>query len=289
MASRTTTKLYIAHPDENNISIVGVLEQHLSNQTTKGRKIALILHGSFGHKDYLFQKRLAHRLPIDSFRFDFRGNHETGGDFKQGRINEDIVDLQVVVEYLKSNFGYKIDMLIGHSRGSIVALYWICKSEDGRRVSAVVNVSGRYRMPLIYERFQRMKNWQSDIDTKGYYEWHVAVARKPTIGRIYLKDLQDFMSWDTSIVWNEFPAHVDVLSIHGIQDQTVPVYDALIYARALADRSPGTHNLHLVEGADHNFTERQDETVDTILEWWQMQQRGQLKSGIWKTGIRVKL
>jgi len=73
------------------------------------------------------------------------------------------------------------------------------------------------------ERFQRMKNWQSDIDTKGCYEWHVTVARKPTIGRIYLKDLQDFMSWDTSIVWNEFPAHVDVLSIHGIQDQTVPV------------------------------------------------------------------
>jgi hypothetical protein len=24
------------------------------------------------HKDYLFQKRLAHRLPMDSFRFDFR-------------------------------------------------------------------------------------------------------------------------------------------------------------------------------------------------------------------------
>ena len=31
-------------------------------------------------------------------------------------------------------------------------------------------------------------------------------------------------------------------------------YDAVIYARALANRSPGTHNLHLVEEADHNFT-----------------------------------
>jgi hypothetical protein len=74
---------------------------------------------------------------------------------------------------------------------------------------------------------------------------------------------------------------VDVLSIHGIQDQTVPVwvsgriflkatelthsrYDALIYARALADRSPGTHNLHLVEGADHNFTEVYDVHVICI-------------------------
>jgi len=242
-----------------------------------------------GHKDYLFQKRLAHLLPMDSFRFDFRGNHETGGSFKQGRIRDDVIDLEIVVEYLKSKFGYKIDMLVGHSRGSVVAFHWICKSEDGRHVSAMVNVSGRYRMPLIYERFKNMKNWQSEIDTKGYYDWHVTVARKPIIGRVYPDDLQDFMAWDTSIVWDQFPPQVDVLTLHGIQDQTVPVYDALIYARALADRCPGTHSLHLVEDADHNFTGHRDETVDTILEWWQMQQRGQLKSGIWKTGIQGKL
>ena len=80
-----------------------------------------------------------------------RGNHETGGEFKQGRIREDIVDLEVVVGYLKSKFGYKIDMLIGHSRGSVVAIHWICNSEDGRHVSAMVNVSGRYRMPVSKE------------------------------------------------------------------------------------------------------------------------------------------
>lgn len=31
-------------------------------------------------------------------------------------------------------------------------------------------------------------------------------------------------------------------------------YDAIIYSRALGARTPGTHNLHLVEKADHNFT-----------------------------------
>jgi alpha/beta superfamily hydrolase len=77
-----------------------------------------------------------------------RGNHETGGDFKQGRIIEDVVDLEVVTNYLKSKFGYKIDMLIGHSRGSVVAFHWICRSEDGRQISAMVNVSGRYRMDV---------------------------------------------------------------------------------------------------------------------------------------------
>ena len=31
-------------------------------------------------------------------------------------------------------------------------------------------------------------------------------------------------------------------------------YDAILYSRALGNRSPGTHNLCLIEDADHNFT-----------------------------------
>ncbi|KZP02038.1 hypothetical protein FIBSPDRAFT_1056144, partial [Athelia psychrophila] len=97
MATRTTTKHHIPHPDELGTSIVGVLEQLAPGQSTEGRPIALILHGAMGHKDYLFQKRLALRLPMDSFRFDFRGNHETGGEFKQGSLMDDVDDIAVVV------------------------------------------------------------------------------------------------------------------------------------------------------------------------------------------------
>jgi len=42
MAGRTTTKHYIPHPEENNISIVGILEQLAPNQPTDGREIALV-------------------------------------------------------------------------------------------------------------------------------------------------------------------------------------------------------------------------------------------------------
>jgi hypothetical protein len=69
----------------------------------------------------------------------------------------------------------------------------------------------------------KMNNFQSDIDTKGYYDIHATVARKKIVGRVYLEDLHDFMAWDTSIVWDQFPPHVDVLTLHGVQDQTVPV------------------------------------------------------------------
>lgn len=108
--STHSIKLSIPQPQEPGASLVGILEQH-DPANTRGKKLAIvsqglrrsqcsrltvgdamlnqILHGSLGlvrsfftdsnidqynysHKDYLYQKRLAHRLPIDSFRFDFR-------------------------------------------------------------------------------------------------------------------------------------------------------------------------------------------------------------------------
>lgn len=68
-----------------------------------------------------------------------------------------------------------------------------------------------------------MPTWKPEIDAKGYYEWKVNVARKPVVGRIDLPSLEDFCSFDTSIVWDEFPPHVDVLTIHGTADKMVPV------------------------------------------------------------------
>jgi len=283
MASHTTTKHHIPHPNEPATTIVGVLEQDMPDEPTQGRPIALILHGAMGHKDYLFQKRLALRLPMDSFRFDFRGNHETGGSFKQGSIMDDIQDLAAVVAYLKQSFGYIPELLVGHSRGSIVAQYWLCKTEDGRKVQGMVNASGRYRMNRIYDR---MDLWGPEIEKNGFYAWRATVARKPIVGHITVASLDDFAAWDTSFIWTDYPPQVDVLTLHGTNDNAVPVYDAVIHARALGNRSPGTHTLALIEDGDHNLTGRQDEIADTILDWWAAHQEGRLKSGIWKQGVQ---
>lgn len=75
-----------------------------------------------------------------------RGNHETGGTWKQGALEEDLEDVNVVVAHLKSTYGYEIELVVGHSRGSLVGFRWIASTEDGRKVPAFVNVSARYRM-----------------------------------------------------------------------------------------------------------------------------------------------
>ncbi|KAJ3926428.1 MAG: Alpha/Beta hydrolase protein [Lentinula lateritia] len=264
MANRISTKLSIPHPAEVDCSIVGVLEQLSELKPCLGRKIALILHGAAG------------------------GNHETPGVWKQGGMDDDLEDIRVVVDFLKVRYGYAIDLVVGHSRGSIVAFRWICTSEEGASISGFVNASGRYRMKKLLER-EDIKQWQRSMSAEGHHVWSPIVARKQVSFKIYPEDMTNFANWDTSFVWDSFPASPDVLTIHGLSDMAVPSYDAIIYARALNERVPGTHNLHLMEDADHNFTGRQDEVVDIILEWWDKHAQRTLKTGIWMSGIRGKL
>lgn len=110
---------------------------------------------------------------------------------------------------------------------------------------------------------------------RGYYDWHIKIAGKPFVGRIYPGDTEECMQWDTSPVWDHFPGHIDILTLHGLADVTVPPYvaivllifpsrlndniksrryDAVIWARAFGGRQGlGTHNLAFVENADHNY------------------------------------
>lgn len=65
-------------------------------------------------------------------------------------LDEDLQDLEVVVDYLVRNYGYVIDLIVGHSRGSLVSMRWLCTSEHAKGARGFVNVSGRYRMEVKY-------------------------------------------------------------------------------------------------------------------------------------------
>lgn len=287
ITSKKTTKLVIPHPDEEGVTMVGVLEQVAPEGPTQGKKIALILHGTMGHKDYLFQKRLAHRLPIDSFRLDFRGNHESNGEWRAGAFLNDVRDIDVALEYLRVHYYYSgVDLIVGHSRGVVSAFRWMCTHEEGKTVRGFVNMSGRYRMEKVYDGAIPYKH---ELETRGWYETKATVARKPFVGKVTNEHLHEFATFDSSLVWEHFPQSTHVLSMHGLADPVVPPFDATIYARALGTRTPGTHTLYMVEDADHNFTGVHDHVVATILEWWSLVERNQLKTGVWRTGVRGKL
>ncbi|KAM6490864.1 hypothetical protein JOM56_013658 [Amanita muscaria] len=208
------------------------------------------------------------------------------------KFKDDAQSTTTVVDYLQNTYDYVPQLIVSHSLGSLAAFYWICygRTPDGQQLPAFVNVSGRYRKKTLYES---TKEWQKSFNEQGYYEYTGTVARKPVTFRIYLNDFERFANWDTAFVWHKFPSTTDVLTVHGMSDTTVPPQrtdtekvlkrrsDALIYAKALGARRPGTHALHLMEGAGHTFTGHIDELIGSILEWWEVRRRGGLNTGIW--------
>lgn len=171
----------------------------------------------------------------------------------------DVEDIQIVVNYLSTTYGYKVDLVVGHSRGSIVAMRWMCTTNEGQQVSAFVNLSGRYRtqvhliaaLRMMLTCFFSIENtWfalrcfysdtpfilvsetglyqstqtQSDFAEKGYTIWRPTIARKVVEIKIYPEDFEMFAAFNTSLVWSRFPQVTDVFTIHGLRDQTVPPY-----------------------------------------------------------------
>lgn len=53
---------------------------------------------------------------------------------------------------------------------------------------------------------------------------------------------------------------IRVLTIHGSMDEMVPVEDSLEFAKYIP-----THTLHIIEGADHEFTSHQDELASLVV------------------------
>jgi hypothetical protein len=64
--------------------------------------------------------------------------------------------------------------------------------------------------------------WQEHFETQGFYTWNVTVAGKKIVAKIAPEDVQKFANWDTSLIWDQFPSATDVLTLHGLEDKTVP-------------------------------------------------------------------
>ena len=77
------------------------------------------------------------------------GSHETPGQYTYGDLKPDIVDIDVVVRYLKAKYGYVVTTMVSHSRASLMTMYYLCTYEDAKNVKCFVNVSGRYRVSRV--------------------------------------------------------------------------------------------------------------------------------------------
>ncbi|CAH2351560.1 hypothetical protein CLIB1423_04S00782 [[Candida] railenensis] len=233
-------------------------------------KCALILHGQSGHRNYCYQRLLAHglatELGIYSLRIDFRGCGDSP-DVPDPKVNGrtidlDVDDIQHCVEFLVNGdmnplgLSFTLSSIIGHSRGSLAMFLWAF--EQNRLLSSVehsskaiivpnlVNCSARYRSNTVWDRYPSREDGFIGVDQTclrhGKFQpvW-VSVQEIESIATPNL----DIMS--------ELSTEMSVLSIYGLSDHIIPIEDSAYYANTLSRGSKKSHELVLIPRADHNF------------------------------------
>ncbi|XWS26421.1 hypothetical protein CRYUN_Cryun26dG0030900 [Craigia yunnanensis] len=195
------------------------------------------------------------REGISAFRFDFAGNGESEGSFMYGNYRREAEDLRAVVQHFCKK-GRLITAIIGHSKGGNVVLLYASNYND---VPTVINISGRFHLEkgiegrLGKDFLQRIKqNGFIDVkNKKGKFEY-----------RVTEESLMDRLTTDTHAACLLINQNCRVLTIHGTMDKIVPAKDALEFARFIRN-----HKLHLIEGADHEYTSHQDELATVVLDF----------------------
>ncbi|ODV92071.1 hypothetical protein CANCADRAFT_81941 [Tortispora caseinolytica NRRL Y-17796] len=218
-------------------------------------RAVIILHGQAGHRNYVYQRLLANKLADTGFyslRIDFRGcgYSDPIDNPEQGRtLKHDCEDIARCCRFLKSK---KLESyaIVGHSRGGVAALLYARFYDNS--ILYVANISGRYRGSLIRDKMDQMApEWRS-----GHYYEDIPRYGKNVRTRQVSNEIESIARTDMSCVI-DLPVGADVLTMQGSRDTVVPIADSHLYANALEYR----HTLCMIEDADHNFLDSNEERV----------------------------
>ncbi|KAB1219817.1 hypothetical protein CJ030_MR3G009459 [Morella rubra] len=230
--------------------LVGILHD------TGSKGLVILCHGIHSSKECIPLMNLAadlEREGISAFRFDFAGNGESEGAFQYGNYRREAYDLHAVIEHFRRE-GCEIIAIIGHSKGGNVVLLYASMFND---ISIVINISGRFNLergmegPLGKDFLQRIKQ-KGFIDVRnkrGKFEYCVTE-----------ESLMDRLSMDTHATSLLIQPECRVLTVHGSMDKIVPLEDAMEFAKFIPN-----HKLHIIEGANHEYTSHQDELASVVL------------------------
>ncbi|CAN8278072.1 unnamed protein product [Cochlearia groenlandica] len=230
-------------------------------------------------------------LFVASFFLNFRDAspwlccfRESEGDFYYGNYIHEADDLHSVIQHF-SNTNRVVTVILGHSKGGDVVLLYASKYHN---VPNVINLSGRYHMEKgIAERLgddflERIKK-EGFIDVKGgivncssafptsvsYHDNFLVSLLKCRCfftGRSGYRVTEESLMERLNTDMHEASLKIDkecmVLTIHGSEDELIPVEDAKEFAKIIPN-----HKLEIVEGADHSYTKHQSEMVSKVVEF----------------------
>ncbi|XWS26687.1 hypothetical protein CRYUN_Cryun26dG0051600 [Craigia yunnanensis] len=180
---------------------------------------------------------------------------ESEGSFEFGNYLREADDLHAVTQHFCGATRI-VSAILGHSKGGNVVLLYASKYHD---IHTVINVSGRYDLKKgIEERLG--KDFMDRIKKDGFVDINNKTGSVKF--RVSKESLMDRLSIDMYEACLKIPRECRVLTVHGSVDETIPVEDALEFAKIIPN-----HKLHIVEGADHNYTSHQTELASVVLSY----------------------
>ncbi|CAH8366875.1 unnamed protein product [Eruca vesicaria subsp. sativa] len=236
--------------NSHNEKLIGLLHE------TGSREVVVLCHGFRSNKNDTVMKSVAAAIEkegISAFRFDFSGNGESEGSFYFGNYNHEADDLRSVIQQF-SNMDRVVPIILGHSKAGDVVLLYASKYHD---IPNVINLSGRYNLKKgIAERLG--EDFLERIKAQGFID----VKDGRSEFRVTEESLMERWNTDMHEACLKIDKDCRVLTVHGSEDEVIPVSDAKEFAKIIPN-----HKLEIVEGADHCYTKHQSELVSTAIEF----------------------
>lgn len=231
-------------------NLMGILHE------TRSEELVIICHGFRSSKDRIPMVNLAfafEREGISAFRFDFTGNGESQGSFQYGNYNREAEDLRDVVEHFLAEKRL-IMAVVGHSKGGNAVLLYASRYNE---IETVVNIAGRFNLRRGIEG-RLGKDFQEKIELHGFID--VANRKGEIEYRVSKGSLMDRLKTDILAACCTIPLSCRVLTVHGTEDEIVPIKDAIELSTKIKN-----HTLHVVKGADHEYSKHQTELASIVV------------------------
>ncbi|KAI3946359.1 hypothetical protein MKW98_010483 [Papaver atlanticum] len=216
-------------------SLVGVLHETGSTQ------VIILCHGFSSNKESYINLSVADALTKQGIIFDFsRMKRVIGGILGHSKDRR----LLLFTVFLK-----KFPL-----RRKYCALIYASKYHD---VPIVVNVSGCFDMKKVNEQHLG-RDFMERIKENGFID--VKDKEGKIKFRLTEESLLERLAIDMRAVCFSIAKDCRVFTVHGSEDDLVPVEDAFEFAKIIHN-----HKLHIVEGADHVFDNHQGELVEVVV------------------------
>ncbi len=216
--------------------------------------VAVICHGFTGNRNEPRLTAIADellKLGIGAVLPDFNGHGESGGEFQNMTIANEIDDLDTIAAWVQTHLAPRAMAFVGHSQGGVVAVMEAAKL-GASKVKALVLMApaavlrdDALRGNILGARF-------NPYDIPEYVQFG-----KRRLGRAYIEVAQNMPIYETAATYKGA-----TLVLHGTHDPVVPYTYGQTFAREMPNAT-----YRGLEGDDHGFSKSPAATSQAVAQF----------------------